>query len=127
VDRTGTDFEMIQLMPPECDSDFGRAAKAAVNLFKNTDVMDVNAIYIVGGWRPTECELIHLRRQARAVAITVDDYGSVSMRRRLGLEMDLPARSTSSIGQMGDTVLNRIRRHVEAWNAGFQGLSEGVR
>lgn len=127
MDRTGSDFEMIQLVPPECDSDFGGAVKAAVNLFKKTDGTDVSAIYIVGGHRPTDCELSYLRRQAKAVAITVDDYGCVSMRRRPGFDMDYTVQSMFSIRRQSEAALSRIRRHAEAWNAGFTGLNEGVR
>lgn len=98
-------------------------ATAAMQLFQESDETEVAAVYIVGGRRPSADEIRCLERQVDGLAVTVDAFGDICLRRN-GQAVVVP---TPEATKRGPSSVNRVAHSIASWNAGFRGLSEGVR
>lgn len=99
------------------------AAAAAVELFRHSDESDVAAVYIVGGRRPSADDIRCLDAELHGLTLTVDRFGDLCLRRN----GELTAAPVSRPDRTGPSSVHRAVRHLAGWNAGFPGLSEGVR
>ena len=99
------------------------AAAAAMELFNTTDDADVAAVYIVGGRRPSADDIRDLHAERCGLAVTVDQYGDICLRRggRMAVAPQVDAVP------VGTSHVHRVMHHLGEWSAGFSGISEGVR
>jgi hypothetical protein len=104
------------------NEEFKGAVAAAAQLFENSDEEDVAAVYIVGG-RPNFADIRSLEGQASGLVITIDQFGDICLRRS-GRKVATPRIEPAKTGSCS---VDRLIHHVVAWNAGFAGLSDGVR
>jgi hypothetical protein len=106
--------------------------EVVVQMMRQTDKDDVRAVYVLPGRRPTYDELYRLRRQTGSFSMTVAGDGGVAVRRRFEPEIDTSGMIEWSeikrpLERFHTAGMNWLRRQVDAWNAGFAGLHEGLR
>jgi hypothetical protein len=101
--------------------EYERTLLAGMRLLERTDVDEVDAVYIVGGRRPPESEIRGVQSAVRGLAVAVDQFGDVSIRRtgRTAVAPRVLPRKPARVV----TLLHRLA----TWDAGFVGLAGGVR